>query len=834
MKMTLIVYLKCNDAQIVASDRQEFDGSGVGEFVKKYYLPENREFVLALAGDSLRITTIVDKLYRDQSVTADTVGGRLNAITKEPLTTGNSDYVADGLLLVKDHNRFKFHSVWFSNSRGSIDPQYDIPLKCYGDGKDLATYLVRKFDLINLPCIAACQHLAAIINDVAERVPSVGSLRDYGVDLIVLTNEGQLWNRTMYDSTGIGEISCSYDMGDKLSSTLSSLKSMLEGGNAAKDGNVHTAESGHYDVADTLISIQTDRGVYLYGSEMVVTVVNPRFISDETMVITVTDVAKDVIYQRAIPVSNDANGSYQENIKIQGKDWAKPNSKFKISVKYMDKEASCYILTDVQASIELDREVYSWTDKAYIKAIVPSLIDSKTAFNTSSVKDCFVAISTGKKTLERYKLVETEANTGIFTGEVRLTGFPDYDFYGCKALVDGETGGVGPTSGKIGCTNKDLLHVALVTGTSMVSSSALIRWDIGDVRWLKGSYSVAEEATLQVIDRDMNLDPEQKDEFLVRVRSDSDRNGIDIKVVETGNATGIFNGVVTFTTEERSSSPKLRVSRGDTVTAEYRDCTLPDPKGAGDKLIVSGSCAIGYVPLPPLQRVNARNLRLLDSLGNVIEKARVHQDIRIVAELTNLQDIEQRFAYLVQIKDANRIPVHLDHTDSLLSSGQTLTSSVSWVPDRSGLYTTTVFVWKSISDPDALSAQLTFQIAVEDSTAQNLPRKMPAELGRKPKNPLVHTVHIPLGSSMSGCEKNDACYMPSKLLVGINDVVVWINADIASHNVTSGAVDQGFDGYFDSRLFGAGASFAHRFTRKGTYSYFCMIHPWQKGVIVVQ
>ena len=136
MKMTLIVYLKCNDAQIVASDRQEFDGSGVGEFVKKYYLPENREFVLALAGDSLRITTIVDKLYRDQSVTADTVGGRLNAITKEPLTTGNSDYVADGLLLVKDHNRFKFHSVWFSNSRGSIDPQYDIPLKCYGDGKD--------------------------------------------------------------------------------------------------------------------------------------------------------------------------------------------------------------------------------------------------------------------------------------------------------------------------------------------------------------------------------------------------------------------------------------------------------------------------------------------------------------------------------------------------------------------------------------------------------------------------------------------------------------------------------------------------------------------------
>ena len=832
--MTLIVYLKCNDAQIVALDRQEFDGSGVGEFVKKYYIPENREFVLALAGDSLRITTIVAELYRDQSIAADTVGGRLNTITKEPLTTGNSDSVADGLLLVKDHNRVKFHEVQFSNSRGSIDPQYDIPFKCYGDGKDLATYLVRKFDLINLPCIAACQHLAAIINDVAERVPSVGSLRDYGVDLIVLTNEGQLWNRTMYDSTGIGEISCSYDMEDELSSTLSSLKSMLKGGSAAKDGNVHTAESDHYDVADTLISIQTDRGVYLYGSEMVVTVVNPHFTSDETMIITVTDVAKDVVYRRTIPASKDANGNYQENIKIQGRGWAKPTSKFKISVKCMDKEASCYVLVDVKTSIELDQEVYSWTDKAYITAIVPSLIDSKTAFNTNSVKDCFVAISTGKKILERYKLVETEANTGIFAGEVRLTGFPGYDFYECKALVGGETEGVGPTSGKIGCTNKDLLHVTLVTGTSMVSSSALIKWNMGEVQWLKGAYSISEKATLQVIDRDMNLDPEQKDEFLVRVRSDSDPNGIDIKVVETGNATGIFNGVVTFTTEEQSSSPKLRVSRGDTVTAEYDDCTLPDLQGVGSELTISGTCVVGYVPPPPLQQVSARNLRLLDSLGNIIEKARVHQDIRIVAELTNLQDIEQRFAYLVQIKDANGISVHLDHTGGLLSPGQTLTSSVSWVPDRSGLYAITVFVWKSIDDPSALSAQLTFQIAVEDSTAQNLPRKTSVEPGRGLKNPLVHTVHIPLRSSSSECEKNDACYIPSKLFVGVNDIVVWINADIALHTVTSGTVNQGPDGNFDSKLLVVGASFAHRFTRKGTYPYFCPLHPWQTGIIAVQ
>ena len=250
--------------------------------------------------------------------------------------------------------------MWFSNSNGAIEPQDGVPLKCYGSGKDLATYLIRKLDLPNLPCITACQHLAAIINDVAERIPSVGNLRDYGIDLIVLTNEGELWNRTIYDSTGIGEIVCSYDIGSELNPALSPLKSVLEGDNAAKDGNVHTAESDHYDAADMLISIQTDRGVYLYGSEMIVTVVNPHFTSNETMTITVTDVAKDVVYRCTMPVSKDANGNYQENIKIQGKGWAKPTSKFKISVKCMDKEASCYVLVDVKTSIELDQEVYSW------------------------------------------------------------------------------------------------------------------------------------------------------------------------------------------------------------------------------------------------------------------------------------------------------------------------------------------------------------------------------------------------------------------------------------------------------------------------------------------
>ena len=639
------------------------------------------------------------------------------------------------------------------------------------------------------------------------------------------------------DSTGMGKITCSYSTEDQPNTTLSQLASILENGNVEKTSVASSSsiESGHEDDADALISVQTDKNVYLYGSEIVVTVVIPYTVSGATMIITVTDFMKStVVYRTTIPVSEEASDRYQEIIKIQGKDWAKPNSKFKISVKYADKEASCYILTELKLSIELDQEIYSWTDKVYIKAVVPSLLDLKAVYASNNKKYCLITISTNRQSLRKYKLVETKTNTGIFSGEIRLTGFPNYDAYEFKALVNGETSGVGPNDGKIGCSNEDVINVALVTDTSMVSASALIRWYLGDIRWSKSSYSISEEATLRVIDRDMNLNPEKKDKFPVRVYSDSDRDGILIEVVETGNATGIFNGIVKFVTEEQSSSPRLRVSRGDTITAVYSDWTLPAPDSRGDRLAIVGHCVVGYIPPPPLQRVSARKLKVLDLFGNVIDKAYVHQEIKIAAELTNTQDIEQKFAFLVQIKNVNGGVLPPLHTDGILYAGETLTSAVSWVPDNSGLYTMSAFVWKSIDDPDPLSDPLKSQIKVENNNMQNLPHKTLAGLDQKLKELSIHTVCIPHGSSVSGCEKDHACYIPSKLVVDINDAVVWINVDVVSHTVTSGTVDNGPDGNFDSRLFEPETSFAHRFTRKGTYHYFCIPHPWQRGTIVVE
>jgi plastocyanin len=62
---------------------------------------------------------------------------------------------------------------------------------------------------------------------------------------------------------------------------------------------------------------------------------------------------------------------------------------------------------------------------------------------------------------------------------------------------------------------------------------------------------------------------------------------------------------------------------------------------------------------------------------------------------------------------------------------------------------------------------------------------------------------------------------------------VWNNIDSAAHTVTSGNVADGHDGMFDSSLFMSGLTFEFTFNEAGTFDYFCMVHPWMTGKVIV-
>jgi plastocyanin len=55
--------------------------------------------------------------------------------------------------------------------------------------------------------------------------------------------------------------------------------------------------------------------------------------------------------------------------------------------------------------------------------------------------------------------------------------------------------------------------------------------------------------------------------------------------------------------------------------------------------------------------------------------------------------------------------------------------------------------------------------------------------------------------------------------------VTWRNSDAAPHTATGKQ--------FSSAQLGKGATFRHRFTRAGTYTYLCAVHPAMRGKVIV-
>ena len=95
-------------------------------------------------------------------------------------------------------------------------------------------------------------------------------------------------------------------------------------------------------------------------------------------------------------------------------------------------------------------------------------------------------------------------------------------------------------------------------------------------------------------------------------------------------------------------------------------------------------------------------------------------------------------------------------------------------------------------------------------------------------------VSVPQGTSVPGCEETNECFLPYEVAVDVGGVVTWSNDDTAAHTVTSGSAEKGgLSGEFDSSLFMAGTTFSHTFESAGEFPYYCMVHPWMTGKVVV-
>tara|TARA_Y100001949_G_scaffold125958_1_gene107602 strand:+ start:49 stop:1122 length:1074 start_codon:yes stop_codon:yes gene_type:complete len=150
-------------------------------------------------------------------------------------------------------------------------------------------------------------------------------------------------------------------------------------------------------------------------------------------------------------------------------------------------------------------------------------------------------------------------------------------------------------------------------------------------------------------------------------------------------------------------------------------------------------------------------------------------------------------------------PYHsIRSVDNLFRSGITSFNSM-------GFYEPT-FTYGVYEYFDELNKPLTGKIIISEST---------------------NTVTISRNSSSPKCGMIYSCFVPFAVNVGIGETVIWKNTDTTTHTVTTGTPGDGPDGLFDTGLMETVLAYSHTFSEAGTYDYYCLIHPWMQGKVIV-
>ena len=517
-------------------------------------------------------------------------------------------------------------------------------------------------------------------------------------------------------------------------------------------------DSSTFDLRTGTLSV--DKDVYVLGSDMVVTLTDPDLNLDpgttETYTLALIEWDSDADSSEKLSGTNnftnnpselqetgDDTGVFQSVVTLPEECLYPGNSTAEtcqtidfgeaVILTYADQGLSgednvgdddldvetYFSISNFGALVELDKAVYSWTDTVYFTITAPdhnTNTASEEQIGSSSLpiqvttragKMC----STGDKT---YKADETAPDSGVFDGEIQLAGFAH--------TMSSDSSNRTPDATTCGSTNDggilrtddqtDGISVSYeYNDAQVVVASASIVWNIGEASFDSSAVSAGGSAVITVVDEDENLDDDIIDTFTIDVYSDSDSGGFNLDMTETNEDTGVFEGTVFFTSDLASSGSNLRVSEGDTVTAEYTDETLPEPYTTDDDLTIAATTTVGTA-FPPLERAPAANARVVDAFGSSVAEVSVDQQVQIAADVSNGQDGDQEFAYLVQVQDSDGVTVSLAWITGSLTAGQSMSPALSWTPDSSGSYTATVFVWESVDNPTALSPTVSVDIDV--------------------------------------------------------------------------------------------------------------------------
>jgi hypothetical protein len=369
---------------------------------------------------------------------------------------------------------------------------------------------------------------------------------------------------------------------------------------------------------------------------------------------------------------------------------------------------------DPYSPIFTDKPLYSWTEKITVTIIAPSwnsnanLIDS-----IGGTEDHPIKISTREHSLKPYRFAETAANSGIFTGEVILTGFlHDADGNGSFDTMP-RTTGTGPTDGFLQVGRDSAVTVSFEFADGVVlTESVPVSWNIGTIQFSEDDYFLKDSVVIRVIDFDMNLDPEVLDHLPIQIFSDSDVAGIVVDSVESSKSSGLFVATISLSPTSPSSGNRLFAIPGDKIFGKYDDHTLPRPYSISSNLEIKTFATVDS-SIPSIERLKNSPIIFSDSLGNQLQSFSTNKQMQIVGTITNNENYKQKFVYLFQVKNSDDSVESISWVQGELTAKQSLDISQSWVPKKSGIYQIETFVWNSLADTMALSPVMLTSITVE-------------------------------------------------------------------------------------------------------------------------
>jgi len=365
------------------------------------------------------------------------------------------------------------------------------------------------------------------------------------------------------------------------------------------------------------------------------------------------------------------------------------------------------------APIFTDKSAYSWTDKIIISITAPSWNSNSNQVNSIGESNSHpIKISSGENFLKPYRFTETSSSSGIFSGEIILTGFlHDVDGDG-NFDTNPKTSGNGPTNGFLEVENNDSISISFEFADGVVlTESVPITWNMGVVQFTQDIFLINDSVELRVIDHDMNLNPETLDTIAVDVFSDSDSGGIQIIATETSERSGDFIASIALSTST-SSGNRLYAIPGDSIFAKYDDHTLPKPYSKSDEKSIQTSAIIDH-SIPAINRIQTTPISFSDSFGNPLTSYISESQMQIVGTIENQIIFDQEFIYFFQIKNSANSVISLSWIQGKLSPNQILDISQSWIPTKSGNYILETYVWNSLNDLIPLSPPISTLIIVD-------------------------------------------------------------------------------------------------------------------------